>query len=284
MLPADTLGLSQVGMDGQVIAATAGLAILTGFVFGLAPALSVSETDLAHATKTGAQRASGSIWTAVRNALIGLEVALTFLLVVSAALLLRSLGKLSDTQPGFESNGVLAVRVSPDQTACSHRDACISFYKRLLDGARGLPGVVNVAAVNSVPLDGQLPTQPVDVEGHPKTAEHPAPMLLAYAVTPPYISMMRVPLLAGRTLSETDGARSNGVLLISAETARRFWPNESAIGKHIKLPAAKNGARLSEWWATSSITVSAGVCRTGCLERCTCRIRKRGVKMAKFQR
>ena len=102
VLPADTLGLSQVGLDGQVIAAMAALAILTGFVFGLAPALSVSETDLAHTTKTGAQRASGSVWTTVRNALIGLEVALTFLLVVSAALLLRSLGKLSDTQPGFD--------------------------------------------------------------------------------------------------------------------------------------------------------------------------------------
>ena len=69
-------------------------------------------------------------------------------------------------------------------------------------------------------------------------------MLLAYAVTPPYISMMRVPLLAGRTLSETDGAKSSPVLLISAETARRFWPNESAIGKHIKLTGSKEWSTI----------------------------------------
>lgn len=93
--------------------------------------------------------------------------------------------------------------------------------------------------MNSVPLDGQLPAQPVDVEGHPKTADHPAPMLLAYAVSPDYISMMHIPLLAGHSFTVGDSMKSAPVLLVSAATAQHFWPHESAIGKHIKLADAK---------------------------------------------
>jgi len=115
------------------------------------------------------------------------------------------------------------------------RAACVALYERLLQSARGVPGVVDAAVANAVPLDGYRPTIPVDVEGHPKTADHPAPLLWSNAITASYIDMLRIPLLAGRGFTEADGAMSAGVLLITASTARHFWPGENPIGKHIRV-------------------------------------------------
>lgn len=242
-LPSSTLSLEHVTIGWQVGGAVAALAVLTGIAFGLAPALSVSRVDLSQNIKSGGQRSEGSAWTGFRSALIGAEVALTFVLVVSAGLLLRSVNKLSESKPGFDGSQVSAIRISPTQIACARRDACIAFYDRLLDRTGKLHGVRDAAIVNSVPFDGQLPAQPVDVEGHPKIADHPAPMLLGYAVSPNYLSVMHIPLLAGRSFSVADTSRSTPVLLVSAATAKYFWPGENAIGKHIK-PTGSNQWRI----------------------------------------
>ena len=163
------------------------------------------------------------------------EVALTLVLVVSAGLLFKSLYKLSDINPGFNSAHVLTVRISPDQFSCSQRSACIALYERLLTRARTVSGVSGAAAIsNAVPLEGELPTVPVDVEDHPKTADHPAPMLWFGAVSPDYLSLMRIPVVAGRDFTRADGANAARVVLISASTAKHFWPRESAVGKHLK--------------------------------------------------
>jgi putative ABC transport system permease protein len=155
-------------------------------------------------------------------------------LLIGAGLLLRSLYQLSETNPGFDPERVLTVQISPNPSSCTARGACIALYDRLLDRARGVPGVEVVAMANSVPLEGRLPLIPVDVEGHPKTADRGAPMFWFGAVSPEYFRAMRIPLLSGRYLSRSDGPQSAGVVVISASTAKRFWPHESAIGKHIK--------------------------------------------------
>ena len=136
--------------------------------------------------------------------------------------------------PGFQPARILTVRISPDQSSCVERPACVALYERLLDGVRAVPGVADAAIANSVPLSGDLPTLAVDVEGHPKSVDHPAPVLWSGAISPGYIRMMRIPLLAGRDLTHADGTKSAGVLLISAATAKHFWPGENPVGKHIK--------------------------------------------------
>jgi predicted permease len=234
LLPASTPGLAQAAIDWQVAGAIAALVLFAGMASGMAPALSAAQIDLAEAIRTGGQRSTARFWTRLRGWLIGGEVALTVVLVVSAGLLTRSLYILSEADPGFRPAGILTVRISPNQSACAQRPACIALYEALLGRTRGIPEVEDTAIANTVPLDGDLPTLAVDVEDHPKSVDHPAPMFWAGAISPGYIRMMRIPLLAGREFTDADGAGSAGVLLISTSTARRFWPGEDPIGKHIK--------------------------------------------------
>ncbi|PYT25842.1 MAG: hypothetical protein DMG57_23740 [Acidobacteria bacterium] len=240
VLPASTPGLSQAAIDWPIAGAVAALALFTGLAFGLAPALSAAQVDLTDSIKTGSQRSTATVWTRLRSWLIGAEVALTLLLVVSAGLLMRSLYSLSEAHPGFQPERILTVRISPNQSSCKQRAACIALFERLLQSARGLPGVADAAVANTVPLDGYQPMVPVDVEGHPKTVDHPSPLLWLSAISPSYVDMLRVPLLAGRRFTEADGAMSASVLLITTHTARHFWPGENPIGKHIKVAGEEN--------------------------------------------
>ncbi|MBV8863872.1 MAG: ABC transporter permease, partial [Acidobacteriaceae bacterium] len=234
LLPSSTPGLAEAAIDWQVVGAVTTLALVTGLGFGLAPALSASQVDLTEAIKTGSQRSPASFWTQFRSFLIAGQVALTLILVVSASLLLKSLYELSHTNPGFNPAHVLTVRISPNQLLCSQRSACVALYERLVQRTHGISGVASAAISNSVPLDGELPTIPVDVEGHPKTVDHPAPMFWFGAVGSDYFHLLEIPLLSGRYFTQADGATSAGVAVISASTARRFWPRENAVGKHLK--------------------------------------------------
>lgn len=234
LLPSSTPGLAQAAIDWRVAGAVAALTFFTGLAFGVAPALSAAQLDLAESIKAGGQRATATVWARFRSWLIGAEVALTLVLMVSAGLLTRSLYIMSEGNPGFRAEHLLTVRISPNQSACAQRPACVALYEGLLGRTRGVPGVEDTAIANSVPLDGELPTLAVDVEGHPKSVDHPDPMFWAGAISPNYVRMMRIPLLAGREFTDADGAGSAGVLLISASAARRFWPGENPIGKHIK--------------------------------------------------
>ena len=234
LLPSSTPGLAQASIDSSVAAAVAGLALLTGLAFGIAPALSASQIDLAQSIRTGSQRSTAAFWTRLRGGLIAVEIALTVVLVVSAGLLIKSLYTLSEVRPGFQPQQILTVHISPNSSFCTERPACIALYDRLLEGARGVSGVAEAAIANTIPLDAEQPDLAVDVEGHPKSVDHPAPMLWSGAVSAGYIRMLRIPLLAGRDLTDADGAKSAAVLLISASTARHFWPGENPIGRHIK--------------------------------------------------
>jgi predicted permease len=234
LLPSSTPGLAEAAIDWQVAAAVGGLALLTGLAFGIAPALSASQVNLAQPIRTGSQRSTAAFWTRLRGGLIGAEVALTVVLVVSAGLLIKSLYTLSEVHAGFQPRQILTVRISPNPSLCTQRPACIALYDRLLEGARGVPGATESAIADAVPLDAEQPDLAVDVEGHPKSADHPAPMLWAGAVSPGYIRMLGIPLLAGRDLADADGPKAAAVILISAATAKHFWPGENPIGRHIK--------------------------------------------------
>ena len=234
VLPASTPGLAQASIDWQVTGSVAILAVLTGLAFGIAPALSASQASLTEAIKTGSPRSTTAIWNRLRSWLIAGEVALTVVLVVSAGLMMKSLYSLSEADPGFNPEHVLTVRISPNQSACAQRAACIALYDRLVERARALSGVVAAAVSNTIPLNGELPTLAVDVEDHPKDAAHPAPLVWYGAISPDYLQLMHIPLLQGRDFTRSDGENAAQVLLVSESTARHFWPGENPIGKHIK--------------------------------------------------
>jgi putative ABC transport system permease protein len=237
VLPGVTPGLARISIDLRVTGAVVGLAMIAGAAFGLAPALSASQLDLNETIKTGSPRSTSGFWVLFRKCIIAAEVALTLVLAVSAGLLLKSLYLLSQTNPGFDARRIVTARISPDPSSCARREACVSLYDRLIERVHAMGSVESAAAANALPLDGELPTIPVEIEGHPKTVEHPAPVFAYSAVTDEYFRMLRIPLVAGRYFARADAANAAGVAVISASTARRFWPGESAIGKHIKPSA-----------------------------------------------
>jgi putative ABC transport system permease protein len=223
-------------VDGGVLTFVTALSVLCGVFFGLAPAASASRVDLAASMKAGGQRATARGGTRLRSSFIAAQVALAVVLAVGAGLLIRTLWGLTQVDPGFRPEQTLTVRVSPNPATCQVRPACIALYDELLRRARGMSGIADVAAANSLPLSGEQPLLPVEMDGHPLVeSEAVAPLLWAGAVTPAYFRVMRIPLLRGRSFDDSDGERTAPVVLVSAATARRYWPDEDPIGKRIRV-------------------------------------------------
>lgn len=234
-IPITAPGFAEARIDASVLVFVAGLALLTGVAFGLFPALSASKADLAGAIRIGGRRSSGSASARLRGLLIAGETALAVVLAVSAGLLIKSLWRLTQVDPGFRAQRILTVGVFPDKTVCRDRAGCVALYAELIRRAHDIPGVTGVAAANVVPLTGEVPSIPTEVENHPLVpGETLGPGFWASAVTPEYFRIMGIPLLAGRTFDESDSENAAPVILVSRETAERFWPGENPIGKHIR--------------------------------------------------
>ncbi len=238
-LPADTPRLAEVGIDWHVLIFTTALAILTGLVSGLAPALQSSRAAPTEALKAGGRGSSASV-SRLRKALVLGELALAVLLVSAAGLLIRSLWALAHTDPGFHSEHVVTARITPNESFCSDAGRCDSFYRSLVDRVRALPGVSDAATVNTPPLGGRVSKRAVDFEGYVPSAGEPDPLVWENFVSPDYFRLMGITLLRGRGFSNADSAGTPLVAIVSARTARRFWPNADAVGKHMQADGDKN--------------------------------------------
>jgi putative ABC transport system permease protein len=234
-LPAGTPRLSDVTIDWRVLLFSAVLVIFTGIFSGIAPAFQSSRVELTESLKTGGRGATLSSGRRVRSALVIGELALAVLLVSGAGLLIRSLWALSHVNPGFHSDNVLTARVTPNESFCSEPGRCFSFYHDLLARVRSLPGVSDAAFVNTLPLDGRVKKRSANVEDLLPTNEKLEPLFWLNAVSPGYFSTLRISLLRGREFTEADTTGNPRTAIISAETARRFWPNQDAVGKHLRF-------------------------------------------------
>jgi putative ABC transport system permease protein len=238
-LPADTPRLAEVSIDWRVLIFTAALAILTGFASGLAPALQCSRTAPTESLKAGGRGSSASV-SRMRKTLILGELGLAVLLVSAAGLLIRSLWALSHANPGFRSERIITARITPNETFCSDTGRCEAFYRSLVDKVRALPGVSGAAVVNTLPLGGRVSKRAVDFEGYVPSAGEPDPLVWENFVSPQYFQLMGIPLLRGRGFSNADTAGTPLVAIVSAGTARRFFPNADALGKHMQASGDEN--------------------------------------------
>lgn len=235
MLTAGAAPWANVQLGWPMLGFVTALSIITGLAFGLAPALAARRTDLAGTLKTGGRRSAGG-GARLRSVLIAGEVALAVVLAISAGLLIKSLWLLTGANPGFQPQRILTLRVSPNDSLCAKRDACIALYNELLGRVKEIPGVARVAAANAVPLGEETTAlAPVDLEGHPRNPkQNAAPLLWAGAVTPGYFRDLQIPIVNGRAFRDTDNTKSAPVVIVSAATARRYWPGQNPIGKHLK--------------------------------------------------
>ena len=233
-LPADTPRLMAVHMDWRVFAFTGGLTILTGLFVGLAPALEISRGALINSLKSGGRGEAVSVSERLRSGLVVGEVALAVLLVIAAGLMIRSFWALSHVNPGFHPEQLLTARITPDESFSNDPERCLTFYRTVLDKVRSFPGVNGAAFVNTLPLGGRVSKRSLDVENHVDATGETAPLFWLNVVTSDYFRVMGIPVLSGRGFEDSDVSGSP-VVVVTAETARRFWPAESAIGKHIRF-------------------------------------------------
>jgi predicted permease len=241
ILPTDTPRLSDVSLDWRVLLFTGGLAILTGIAFGIAPALQASRAEVIETLKgSGSRGATHSRNPRLRAALVTAELGLAVLLVSGASLLLRSLWELTHVNPGFRSENVLTARVTPHASFCKDAARCFSFYRDFLGRTRALPGVIDAAFISTLPLGGRVQKRTVHLEGYVPGAGEPEPLLWLNAVSAGYFHAMGISVLRGREFTDADSSGSSHAAILSADTARRFWPNQEALGKHIQLVREKD--------------------------------------------
>jgi putative ABC transport system permease protein len=161
--------------------------------------------------------------------------------VIAAGLLIRSFWALSHVDTGFQPERMLTARIAPDQSFCADPQRCIIFYRELVERVRSSAGISGAALVNTLPLSGRVAKRSFDIENF--TAASPSqsqPLLWLDVVTSDYFRVMGIPLISGRWLNESDESGGPPVAVISASTARRFWTDGVAVGKHVRFVGEKN--------------------------------------------
>jgi predicted permease len=226
-------------MNGMVLGYTAAIALLTGILFGLAPALQSSSARLIDSLKQGGRTSSESGGgRRLRGFLMIAEVALSLVLLIGAGLLIRSFLLLVDVKPGFDAAHVLSVQISLPEYAYRDDRARVGFYRRALEKLRALPGVVGAGAIDDLPLTQDRDSSTIAVEGLPPSPPGQAPTVQVRSVTPDYFRAMGIPQLAGRAPSELDTSSAPPVVVVNQTLARRIFPKEDPIGRRLAFGVA----------------------------------------------
>jgi putative ABC transport system permease protein len=246
----------EIGLDWTVLVFTIGISGVTGILFGLVPALQAGEVDVHETLKETGRGVSGRNW--LRSSLITAEVAITLVLLICAGLMIRSFYLLNKVNPGFSYEHLTSFSVSLPQKKYDKMETRASFYNRLLENIRALPGVESAAVASGLPLGNNGWQTGFTIDGQPRPPRDQTPLMEACLVTPDYFRAMNIPVLRGRVFTDRDD-RSHlagrdlsklnedeiaiaglNKIVIDEEFARRYWPNEEAVGKRISMGSEEN--------------------------------------------
>ena len=241
LIPEDVPRLAEISIDRWVFGFTLLISAVTGVVFGLAPALQASKVELTEAMKEGSRGSgAGGGRGRLRGALVVAEIAIALVVLIGAGLLLQTFRRLQQVDLGFDTHNILTATVELPDARYPKPEQAAAFYQILLDRLKAMPGVEAVSAIVPQPLSGDTMMISFDIEGRniPK-GERPASHFRSISLD--YFSVMKIPLLAGRAFTERDDAHSPGVVIVNETFAKRHFPNESPIGKHVKPGIAHEG-------------------------------------------
>ena len=234
LAPANLPRISETSIDGRVVIFTVAISLLTGLLFGLAPALQSFSLDLNRWMKEGGRSSSqASPHARLRGALVVVQVAMSLVLLVGAGLLFQSFLRMAGVDAGFRPESVFTMRVTLPQSGFAERDDRVAAYREMEQRINNLPAVESAGFINDLPLSGDRQGTSFWIEG--KTQPPPGEEYQTHFTfsTPGYFRAMGMPLLRGRDFNEQDGKDSRAVVIINATLARRYFGDEDPVGKSI---------------------------------------------------
>ncbi|HLY62317.1 MAG TPA: ABC transporter permease [Terriglobia bacterium] len=234
--PADIPRLNEVSVNGTVLGFTLGLSVLTGMIFGVAPALKSARLDLTETLKEGGRgSSSGRGRHRLHSILVAAEVAVAFVLLIGAGLMLRSFQQLGNVNPGFDPSNVVTMQLPLPFVNKADAPKWAEFYRQLVDRVKNLPGVQYVGGISELPLSGQLNDTSFTIDGQAPPPNGQGYFAQQPRVTPDYFKAFGIPLMKGRYFTNQDDANSAKVVIVSDSLARRYFSKVDPIGKHITI-------------------------------------------------
>jgi len=226
---------NEINMNWHVLLFTAAMSLLTGIFFGLAPALKALRADMHETLKEGGRGSSGSRHR-TQSIFVVVEVAMALVLLVGAGLMIRSLIALTKINPGFDARNVLSFETSITSDKEVTPAQLRAKYRESVRQLESVPGVESAALVGgSIPMTGDSEL-PFWADGQPKPAnQNDMPFTIFYLVTPSYPSTMRIPVQRGRFFNDRDDEHAPAVVVIDSSFARKYFPNENPVGKHLNI-------------------------------------------------
>jgi len=230
---------SEISLDGEVLAFTLVVCVLTGLAFAVLPALP-ARVNLVAALKEGGAAVSGGGSSRIRAALVVAQVAVSMVLLIGAGLMLRSLLELQSVNPGFDSQRVLTMTMDLNWSRYTSNELILGFHDRLNARLTGQPGVVSTASTLTFPLDGHRRFNvSFLIEGQPPAEDGAQPLGDLRSASPEYFPTLGIPLVTGRLFTPSDGPNSPQVAIVNQTLARRYFPTETAVGKRISADTGK---------------------------------------------
>jgi predicted permease len=234
LLPDDLPRIHTIQVDGWVLCFTLLLSVLVSLLFGLAPAIQATSVNLVDGLKDGARGNSNGSGRRLRGVLIVSEVALAVVLLTGAGLLVRSFLELQNVSPGFRVNGILTAAVALPQSQYTKPEQWARYSDQTIERIKTIPGVTGAAVVMGLPLSGDRINLAFQIDGRPQAPEDRVSANYA-SVSPEYFQLFGIPLLRGRVFDDRDTSASQKIAIVSEAFARRYFPGEEAIGKHLNF-------------------------------------------------
>src|SRR5437588_1641172 len=235
-IPPNISQAQAITIDARVLIFTVLVSLVTGLIFCLAPATQAANFNLNDTLKeSGRDSAAGSRGNRIRGLLVISEVAVSFILLIGAGLLINSFLHLRNVDPGFRAERALTMKIVLPEVRYADKEQRAVFYRELIRRVDSLPGVISAAVATNLPLTESGNSVGISIEGRADPAPDRVPIVITRIISPRYFETMGIPLLKGRAFTEEDKAESPAVVVLSETTARKFWPGEDALGKHIKI-------------------------------------------------
>ena len=235
-IPENISQAREISIDFKVLGFTLLVSVLTGLIFGLAPAFQAARFNQIDTLKEGGRdAATGGSGKRLRSLLVMAEVAISLVLLIGAGLLINSFLRLRNVDPGFRAENLLTMKIVLPEPKYEEAERRAAFYTDLVQRVESLAGVRSAAVTTNLPLYRQGNSISVRIEGRPDPPPGQELIVVTRVISPGYFDTMSIPLLSGRNLTDQDIATSPRVAVISETMARRFWPNEDAIGKRFAI-------------------------------------------------